>query len=827
MRLLAYGGTSYGERARVGNWAVATGVLGAREGLIEGESFGLGVSGAEPHLIFRALQNIESRGGYPFTLLFDPGRVTWQSLGWNAPALLSALRNKSGLFVRPEDSDVDVSVLSPQGPVYSGEPTQIHVLLAGSILSDEPLVVKPADIGFARRPTIKDLARLFAFDPRTSGNPCCCFTGMGWLIGGGRAVAEGLGARLAIDDESRTSHAVVADCRDRGQHLLDAWKRVDQWNPRVLSQLAAQPAWEWERPPSRVVARIECLASLLEPLVADQVFTDLLASWDEHAPLEGAIRDAARAAARSGPTPLSRERTAYLLEDGARFSTPIDEVLALGMNKECLIESLLSRYGSPTRIPETIRVPTNVVIDAWHRCLADTPTSLRIRRLSEAAEDLQTRSGVNDSVFALLVDEAVSSSPDSRELGEIAPLRYHPKIGAALKKRLSPQIRRTVRGVDYRQHTEVQFLWLDDDEVEQEVRDSDNPIERATEIVSSWLRDLQSRYPADVERRLEKLAKSSLRSLIKSHVKQQVAERTEVAGRPGPWSAYLCVYNLFHGAEWGATGSVDEEEKSFLRRELHQILCSETPTATPHLAGLVRLLAPLQSDTIDQIRDGKQPDPLAPGFARWQEGLKLLGLDATLNSNILRQQLLKPATSPSGDKQEGAKREVERLDSKFLLQKLRYWLLSPSVEQPELNDLDLYLRRKDLSGEGAELIEQAVRNAKEYELRNFSVRFRNPSRLQHLLEILPPHAHDMILDSVADNPEEFRVQYQGCIVTAIRKVRASMPCSLLDKAVANYLLRHQEEMNLWATTLMRGDCDGLRRWLTGILDKKEIESDQH
>src|ERR1035441_4107939 len=120
------------------------------------------------------------------------------------------------------------------------------------------------------------------------------------------------------------------------------------------------------------------------------------------------------------------------------------------------------------------------------------------RPLSEAREFLQIKPDVADSVFASLVDEAVSTSPTSRELADLAHLRGHPKIGAAIKKRISPQVRRSVRGSDYRQHTEAQFLWLDDDEVEQEVRNSDDPIERATEIVSSWLRDLQSRYPADV-----------------------------------------------------------------------------------------------------------------------------------------------------------------------------------------------------------------------------------------------------------------------------------------------------------------------------------------
>ena len=455
------------------------------------------------------------------------------------------------------------------------------------------------------------------------------------------------------------------------------------------------------------------------------------------------------------------------------------------------------------------------------------PPALRIRRLSEAVEGLETKPDANDSVFVSLVDETVSTSPSSRELAELAPLRNHPKIGAAVKKRISPQVRRSLRGIDYRQHTEAQFLWLDDDEVEQEVRNSDNPIERATDIVSSWLRDLQSRYPADLEHRLERLAKSSLRPLVKSHVKQQVAERTEVAEKSGgPWSAYLAVYNLFYGAEAAALSPVDEGEKAFLRQELHQLFSSETPTAVPNLAGLVRLLAPLQSATIDRIRKGRQPDPLAPGFARWQEGLKLLGLDEALNSNILRRQLLNPVTFGAGDKKERTKRDVERLDSNFLLGKLKYWLLSPSAYPSDLDDLDAYLNREDLSREGSELIVEVVRNARGPELTSFGLRFRNPKRLQRLLEILPLDIHDTVLASVADTPAEFRIQYQDCIITAIRKVRFSQPCTILDKAVARYVLRNQEEMVLWAKTLLAGDVDGFQRRLTEIVDESRIEGDQ-
>jgi hypothetical protein len=94
-RLLAYGGTSYSERKRLGNWPVADyAAMGDRYALADGAlSYGVGLAGGSPFLIARLIQNEARRGGYPYTLLFDPGQAAWLRFEWNGAALLMSLLN--------------------------------------------------------------------------------------------------------------------------------------------------------------------------------------------------------------------------------------------------------------------------------------------------------------------------------------------------------------------------------------------------------------------------------------------------------------------------------------------------------------------------------------------------------------------------------------------------------------------------------------------------------------------------------------------------------------------------------------------------------------
>jgi hypothetical protein len=95
MRVLAYGGTRYATRVRVGPWpALDLGRFDDVHGLdpgIDHVSLGVGFFDDRPTLLLRTRQHPEDRGGYAYTLLLDPGDVVWRRHAWNAARCLKTV----------------------------------------------------------------------------------------------------------------------------------------------------------------------------------------------------------------------------------------------------------------------------------------------------------------------------------------------------------------------------------------------------------------------------------------------------------------------------------------------------------------------------------------------------------------------------------------------------------------------------------------------------------------------------------------------------------------------------------------------------------------
>jgi len=93
IQYLAYGGTSYNEITRSANWGVSIqeGLLGDRYGLYGKQHepvFGTGQESGRRFVILRELVNRESRGGYAYSFLFDPGEDVWQKADWNGALIV-------------------------------------------------------------------------------------------------------------------------------------------------------------------------------------------------------------------------------------------------------------------------------------------------------------------------------------------------------------------------------------------------------------------------------------------------------------------------------------------------------------------------------------------------------------------------------------------------------------------------------------------------------------------------------------------------------------------------------------------------------------------
>ena len=209
-RLLAYGGTSFSERRRIGQWpAIPEATLRDSYGLAANTwCYGMGVIEAQPFLIFRQRQNVEQRGGYPFSLLLDPGDPVWERFGWNAATLVEALllEDPEQLFRTPETCSADALervVNGVSGASAVGNLSGLSYLIAASAL--EPVLA-----GSSNRPDPRTFAEALA------ALPVCFRASRGWLVGGGSAHGKALGASLC-----RRSSLLRSDSCDRHRTAID------------------------------------------------------------------------------------------------------------------------------------------------------------------------------------------------------------------------------------------------------------------------------------------------------------------------------------------------------------------------------------------------------------------------------------------------------------------------------------------------------------------------------------------------------------------------------------------------------------------------------
>ncbi|MCA1592089.1 MAG: hypothetical protein LC754_05450 [Acidobacteria bacterium] len=282
MRLLAYGGTSYNERQRIGAWGdIPRGALEDTYGLPEQTLiFGLGMLDEQPFLVVRQRQVTETGRAYAFSLLLDPGRDVWERFRWNAAGLACALfenPNSLGqqLLERPEafTEEALTSSLEKLGPpaaprAVAADSDDLLACWAGAPLLGVPVTASPRSLGFDARPSPREIFE------RTSTLPACFQPGMGWLVGGSRENGEAFGSHLILDDsanDEREAQATLRECVAGGARVLDAWKTIsaDGEFAAGLSRLSGLPLWEWEdggtRTPAELLARLVLLSDLLKP----------------------------------------------------------------------------------------------------------------------------------------------------------------------------------------------------------------------------------------------------------------------------------------------------------------------------------------------------------------------------------------------------------------------------------------------------------------------------------------------------------------------------------------------------------------------------------
>lgn len=270
LRFLAYGGTGYVQRLRMGIWPpIPNGTLQDLYGLLPGKrAYGLGILDGQPFLVIRERQNAHSRGGYAYTLLLDPGEEIWQSFGWNAAWLLSEILNNpiacKLLLSEPEkctpqafEEIFGALQTIPNSWTYTDQSYDGVALWVGAIRSPGQVVVDPARFG------IEDF-----FTPNTLASvlnqlPLCFRCGMGWLVGAGQVHGAYLGAKLIINAERSCSAQDVEELVLRGHATLEGFRTLTSRSQyyTIAQTLSRTPVWKWQLDVARFLNTLESLGS--------------------------------------------------------------------------------------------------------------------------------------------------------------------------------------------------------------------------------------------------------------------------------------------------------------------------------------------------------------------------------------------------------------------------------------------------------------------------------------------------------------------------------------------------------------------------------------
>lgn len=354
MRLLAYGGTRYAERARVGRWSESlrgttsdfedTFDIPTGQGLL---SYGVGIVDDAAVLILRERQNESDRGGYPYTLLLDPGVDVWRRFEWNAPLLTCALRADTALWAelmhepqRFSSTEVLEQTLQSLAPpaLAKGTGPDVGPALAAS-LHAESLYVPIALIGTTTRPSVDMMASaLMSLPPFVR-------VGGGWMMGGGRNGRKTLGCRLVFDDISPN-----AEADERTTTAIEEGRRLLQLSADVLgrpgtsdaSDAFAQPSLAWSSPPGTLSKALAVASAGARGAIDKPAIDQIAAFLAEPTPYGPAVLDIWKRALAQGPLNAAVSRV-LLKYDWER----IDASLGARLSVDALSEAFHERRLTP------------------------------------------------------------------------------------------------------------------------------------------------------------------------------------------------------------------------------------------------------------------------------------------------------------------------------------------------------------------------------------------------------------------------------------------------------------------------------------------------
>jgi hypothetical protein len=350
-RLLAYGGTSFSERRRIGSWpSIPEATLRDAYALSPTAwSYGFGVLASQPFLIFRQKQNVEQRGGYPFSLLLDPGEAVWKRFDWNAASIVEAVlaADPDALFRSPDACSGDALEALMAGLRFVAPPARIgalaYVMVAGAGAAE------PSLANFAERPSPAALASALA------ALPVCFRAGVGWLAGGGIAHGRAFGASVVFDEQATGSPDAVSVGRDR----LEAWDAARQQG--IVKDLDGTPLWSWGESPAAVM---ESVALLREIAAADSASDELVERASLAKALAAEVDEAIAGLLARGSRPLGAKQSAKLIRR-ALEGRKIEAGSVGRLHRDTLLAELKAFGSPPKAVPAALPLSREMRVDLW------------------------------------------------------------------------------------------------------------------------------------------------------------------------------------------------------------------------------------------------------------------------------------------------------------------------------------------------------------------------------------------------------------------------------------------------------------------------------
>lgn len=762
MRLLAYGGTEYAERCRIGAWpSMAYGPLEDTYGLSgDAPAFGCGQRDGQLFLIIRQVQKRGQRL-YAYSLLIEPDASVWEHFGWNAASIILALfdgaepreadQNCVGqrLLNHPEEFNEEslraiFAKLSPPSLPQAERNEALLSVWVGALHSAEPVTVTPQSLGIAARPGIAEIAAAME-----SLQPCFR-SGLGWLVGGSAIQSQTFGAHLVLDDWLTQAPPVVQECIENGDWMRQSWQRIaeDVRYGALLKEKERRPIWQWgplwlqSMPLS--FARVGFLASLLKSTALEtEMLQVVLNDLKEDGPLEQEIREVARAILTADSEPLNRPATMLLLHDHFDNGLRLDGATVARLHDPTVVEFYTDarRRIRPTQADNSPRLPPPLRADIWRMLLDTTTTADQLPNLL-----LEMRNDLDADASPAYSTEKMGAVALSRSLALNDDLtlwiahRSNQNLGQLVGKWLKEEVCR--RASTGKKNWQRDYLAFGQDAGGHHFAQLNIPPPAARELFAAiWsLANSENGLQPDAKRWIVALAQSPLRQQVPVKDKLDLQKAA-----PGDWQHFKEMAQFYIGAneETGKPADLTPIERGSLLIELKELALSHfRQTYIPNLRGLNSFLNGLSDDVIDVLAT-LRPKLESKGIDGWMEGWRRLRPEV-YQSEVVRSLV-------QSDKRFQIPAQINKLDYEHRTELFRQLLFDES----ELDNQNVLVRGKRFiehaATKGTELKENvaAAFLACETDVRKRDVFYsrycESTQFLDNLLACLPAEHHLLVV----------------------------------------------------------------------------------